>query len=65
MTDHLKWRISSYSANNGSCVAVADLDGTVLVRNSNQPDRATLALPRDAMAAFVAASKAGEWDDLA
>lgn len=58
------WRISSYSTNGGSCVAVADLGDTVAIRNSNHPDRATLALPAGAIAAFIAASKSGEYDDL-
>lgn len=58
-------RISSYSASGGSCVAVTETDDDVLVRNSNQPDRGCLAFDRSAVAAFVAASSAGEYDDLA
>jgi hypothetical protein len=60
-----RWRISSYSSNNGSCVAVADLAGAVGIRNSNHPDRGTLSLDRSAMAAFVAGCATGELDDLA
>lgn len=58
------WRISSFSGSNGSCVAVADHEGTALVRNSNHPDRVMLSLSTGAMAAFVDAAKAGEYDDL-
>lgn len=61
----IRWRVSSFSGQNGTCVAVAATDDGVLVRNSNQPDRGTLAFPRDVMAAFVAACNAGELDDLA
>lgn len=64
MTDHPVWRISSFSTNNGSCVEVADLGGTVAVRNSNHPSRGTISFSLNAMAAFVAASAAGEYDDL-
>jgi hypothetical protein len=59
-----RWRISSFSGQNGSCVAIAPVDDAVLVRNSVHPDRGTLAFPAGAMAAFVAAAKAGEYDDL-
>lgn len=55
------WRTSSYT-DNGKCVQVADV-GAVLVRNSNHPDRGTLALDRTAFAAFVAGCAAGDLDD--
>lgn len=63
MTD-LKWRISSYSASNGSCVAVADLGDRVAIRNSNSPDRTMLALSPASVAAFVAACRIAEFDSL-
>jgi len=65
MTDPTRWRISSFSGQNGSCVAVAELGATVAMRNSNHPDRGTLDLTPSAMAAFVDACSAGEMDDLA
>ena len=65
MTEPTNWRISSFSGSNGSCVAVATTDDRVLVRNSNAPDRGTIGLSRNAVAAFVAATRAGELDDLA
>lgn len=59
------WRKSTYSGQNGDCVEVADLGGTVAVRNSNAPDRGTISFSLNAMAAFVAACAAGELDDFA
>jgi hypothetical protein len=64
VTDQTRWRISSYSTNNGSCVAVAESDGAVAIRNSIHPDRGTLGFDPSAVAAFVAACSAGELDDL-
>lgn len=58
-------RISSYSTTGGSCVALTETDDHVLVRNSNAPDRGTLVLSPASVAAFIAASVAGELDDLA
>ena len=57
------WRISSFSGQNGSCVAVAESGDTVLVRNSNHPDRGTVSVSPGAMAAFVAACARGEMDE--
>jgi len=64
MTDP-RWRISSFSGQNGSCVQVGATDTSVLIRNSNHPDAGTLRLAPSAMAAFVDACAAGEMDDLA
>lgn len=64
MTTPLRWRISSFSGSNGSCVAVAETPDGVMVRNSNAPDRVTLELDPAAVAAFVAACSAGELDDV-
>lgn len=63
MTDSVRWRISSFSGQNGSCVAVAESGDTVLVRNSNHPDRGTIAVSAGAMAAFVAACARGDLDE--
>jgi hypothetical protein len=59
------WRKSSYSSDQGNCVDLAEVEEAVLVRNSNRPDAGTLTLDRTAVAAFVAAGRAGELDDLA
>jgi hypothetical protein len=61
-----RWRISSYSQNNGTCVAVADLpDGRVALCNSNHPDGPVVLFSRSEMRAWIAGVKAGEFDDLA
>jgi hypothetical protein len=59
----IKWRISSHSANSGSCVAIADCGDAVAIRNSNHPDRTTLSLSHQAVAEFVAACAVGQLDD--
>lgn len=64
MTDNLKWRKSTYSGSNGSCVEVAKLDdGTTAVRNSNHPDAGTVYFTPAEMDAFLKGVKAGEFDD--
>jgi hypothetical protein len=60
----MRWRKSSYSQGNGDCVELGEADGAVHVRNSNHPDRGTLALPTAAVGAFVRACATGEYDDL-
>lgn len=65
MTDSVRWRISSFSGQNGSCVAVAEMGEHVAIRNSNRPAAGTLTFPASVMAAWVEGVKAGEYDDLA
>jgi hypothetical protein len=62
----MDWRKSTFSSNGVSCVEVA-IPGprTTLMRNSVHPDRGTLAFASGAVAAFVAACRAGDLDDLA
>lgn len=61
------WRKSSFSGGSGagSCVEVASTDDVVLVRNSNRIGEGLLAFDPNALAAFVAGCKTGEFDDLA
>lgn len=62
----MRWRKSSWSKGNSDCVELGTDGGpAVLVRNSKHIDRTTLAVPADAVAAFVAACAAGELDHLA
>ena len=62
---HLQWRVSTFSGSQGTCVAVAvPGDGRVLVRNSNDPEAATLSLAPAAMATWVSSCRAGDLDDL-
>jgi hypothetical protein len=66
MTDTpLTWRKSTFSGSSGDCVELArSAGGAVLVRNSNHPDAGTLTVDGDALAAWLAAGRAGTLDDL-
>ena len=60
-----RWRISSFSGNDGNCVEVAELrDGTIAVRNSKHRDTGAVLFTRAEIAAWIAGCKAGEFDDL-
>ena len=61
----VRWRISSYSGSNGSCVQVGVTADGVALRNSNHPDAGTLGFTRSEMATWIAGCRAGEFDDLA
>jgi hypothetical protein len=53
------WRKSSHSGNTGGeCVEVANLSGTIGVRDSKDPDGPKLLVDRDAFAALVAGALA-------
>jgi hypothetical protein len=57
------WRTSSFS-NNGTCLAVAEVNAGIAIRNSQHPERGMLTVSVDCARALVAASRAGEFDDL-
>ena len=61
----IHWRKSSFSGANTSCAEVADAGTSVWVRDSKHPEAGHLSFTRSELAAFVAAVKAGEIDDLA
>jgi len=42
-----QWRKSSFSGNSGNCVEVAELDDTVAVRDSKDPDGSVLVVTHD------------------
>ena len=57
------WRKSSYSANGANCVEIArNLPGVVTIRDSKNPDGATLVTSTHAWLAFVAGINRGEFD---
>ncbi|WP_407697897.1 DUF397 domain-containing protein [Streptomyces kaniharaensis] len=56
------WRTSSYTAQQGQCVEVADgLPDTVPVRDSKDPHGPVLVFAADAWSAFVTSVRAGEF----
>jgi hypothetical protein len=60
---NLLWRKSTFSGP-GECLIVAEIEGKIAVRNSNDPKAATLFFARPGLAAWIAGTKAGEFDDL-
>jgi hypothetical protein len=62
--DQLVWRKSTFSTS-GECVEIAGIADTIALRNSNNPERAMLPFERTEVGRWIAAIKAGEFDDLA
>ena len=60
----LHWRKSSFSADTGSCVEVAEQGGDILLRESDGPE-VIVRTTRQKLRAFLAGVKAGEFDDFA
>jgi hypothetical protein len=64
--DSSRWRTSSFSGNNGTCVEVSALpDGHIAMRNSRHPDDGTILFTPAEVNAWISGIKAGELDDLA
>jgi hypothetical protein len=60
------WRKSSFSNAGGNCVEIASLrDGSIAVRNSNQPEAGVVFFTPTEMDAWIKGCKAGEFDGLA
>ncbi|MER7787830.1 DUF397 domain-containing protein [Streptomyces sp. NPDC097640] len=65
MSASIQWRKSSFSGGDGpECVELARRADTTLIRESDDP-HVVLAATRPGLAAFIAAVKAGDFDDLA
>ncbi|MFJ1599919.1 DUF397 domain-containing protein [Streptomyces sp. NPDC088261] len=64
MSREINWQKSSFSDAGEQCVEVAELDGGILLRESDDPNVVTTT-SRSKFAAFVAGVKAGEFDHFA
>ena len=56
------FKVSSLTGDKAYCVAVAQKDGVVAVRDSNNPSKGTLYFDQEEWAAFVGGVKKGEFD---
>lgn len=59
---HLQWRKSSYSSETANCVEVALSSALVGVRDSKNPEGATLVYSAGSWGDFVSAVRGGEFD---
>lgn len=59
------WRKSTFSDAAANCVQIAEAGPDILVRDSKAPEQGHFKFSRQAMAAFVAGVKAGEFDYMA
>lgn len=62
MSDLLRWRKSSYSDNQGTCVEVAQSGDWMLLRDSKDPDSPVLSFNPGEWRAFLAGANAGEFN---
>jgi hypothetical protein len=60
----INWRKSAYSVNNGNCTEVASTAGTVLVRDSQDPDGLVLRYAASSWMSFLEVARAGDFDSL-
>ena len=57
-----RWRKATASIGNGACVEVLSLGGTVVVRDSKNPDGPMLSYSSPEWKAFVEGAKRGNFD---
>lgn len=60
----LEWHKSSFSADTGACIEVAEEGDLVFLRESDEPD-VIIHATRSKLRAFLERAKAGEFDDFA
>ncbi|MEV8396205.1 MULTISPECIES: DUF397 domain-containing protein [unclassified Streptomyces] len=61
MSASIKWQKSSFSEGGAQCVEIAEHNGAILMRESDDPNVVT-ATTGTKFAAFIAGVKAGEFD---
>jgi Domain of unknown function (DUF397) len=62
--NRLNWRKSARSVNNGNCTEVASASGTVIVRDSMDPETLVLRYSARSWASFLDATRQGRYDSI-
>jgi hypothetical protein len=61
MTQPIAWQKSSFSMEEGECLELAAIHGSIKLRESDDPDEVVTTTPRK-LAVFIAGLKSGEFD---
>ncbi|WP_381797586.1 DUF397 domain-containing protein [Streptomyces niveus] len=64
MNPKTNWQKSSFSGSGAQCVEIAEYNGAILLRESDDPNVVTTT-SREKFAVFIAGVKAGEFDHFA
>ncbi|MFF2526584.1 DUF397 domain-containing protein [Streptomyces liangshanensis] len=64
MSAQINWQKSSFSDAGAQCVEIAERDGAIVIRESDDPN-VIATTSRAKFAAFIAGVKAGEFDHFA
>jgi hypothetical protein len=60
----LNWRKPARSINAGNCTEVASTAGTIVVRDSKDPNSLVLRYPANSWHSFLGAARAGDFDTI-